>query len=111
MPAHAADVLPAARATCVIGVALVVALGLVAGILPALQAMRLRIADALRRMADMAGLPINWLSPNRSPSTLFNLRTIPERKGARRRRRGRHRGRGRGARRRALHRRGLPRAP
>ena len=33
----------------VIGVGLVVALGMVAGILPALQAMRLRIADALRR--------------------------------------------------------------
>jgi putative ABC transport system permease protein len=33
----------------VIGVALVIALGVVAGILPALQAMRLRIADALRR--------------------------------------------------------------
>jgi putative ABC transport system permease protein len=32
-----------------IGVGLVVALGVVAGILPALQAMRLRIADALRR--------------------------------------------------------------
>ena len=34
-----------------IGVALVFALGLVAGILPALQAMRLRIAEALRRQA------------------------------------------------------------
>lgn len=34
-----------------IGVALVFALGLVAGILPAVQAMRLRIADALRRQA------------------------------------------------------------
>lgn len=33
----------------VIGVALVIALGVVAGILPALQAMRLRIAEALRR--------------------------------------------------------------
>lgn len=33
----------------VIGVVLVVALGLVAGLLPALQAMRLRIADGLRR--------------------------------------------------------------
>jgi len=33
----------------VIGVVLVVVLGVVAGILPALQAMRLRIADALRR--------------------------------------------------------------
>ena len=33
----------------VIGVALVVTLGLVAGILPALQAMRLRVAEALRR--------------------------------------------------------------
>ena len=33
----------------VIGVLLVIALGVVAGILPALQAMRLRIADALRR--------------------------------------------------------------
>jgi len=35
----------------VIGVLLVFALGVVAGILPALQAMRLRIADALRRQA------------------------------------------------------------
>jgi putative ABC transport system permease protein len=35
----------------VIGVVLVFALGVVAGILPALQAMRLRIADALRRQA------------------------------------------------------------
>ncbi|MSU58463.1 MAG: ABC transporter permease [Pedosphaera sp.] len=35
----------------VIGVALVFALGIVAGILPALTAMRLRIADALRRQA------------------------------------------------------------
>ena len=34
-----------------IGVALVAALGIVAGILPALQAMRLRIAVALRRGA------------------------------------------------------------
>jgi putative ABC transport system permease protein len=34
----------------VLGVALSVALGLVAGIFPALQAMRLRVADALRRM-------------------------------------------------------------
>ena len=34
-----------------IGVALVLALGVVAGILPALQAMRLRIAEALRRQA------------------------------------------------------------
>ncbi|MEK7685858.1 MAG: FtsX-like permease family protein [Verrucomicrobiota bacterium] len=33
-----------------LGMALVVALGLATGILPALQAMRLRIADALRRM-------------------------------------------------------------
>jgi putative ABC transport system permease protein len=33
-----------------LGVALSVALGLVAGIFPALQAMRLRVADALRRM-------------------------------------------------------------
>jgi putative ABC transport system permease protein len=33
----------------VIGVVLVIALGVIAGILPALQAMRLRIADALRR--------------------------------------------------------------
>jgi len=33
----------------VIGVALVVTLGVVAGILPALQAMRLRVAEALRR--------------------------------------------------------------
>jgi putative ABC transport system permease protein len=32
-----------------IGVGLVFALGVVAGILPALQAMRLRIAEALRR--------------------------------------------------------------
>ena len=35
----------------VIGVALVVSLGVVAGILPALQAMRLQIAVALRRQA------------------------------------------------------------
>jgi len=35
----------------VIGVALVFALGIFAGILPALQAMRLRIAEALRRTA------------------------------------------------------------
>lgn len=35
----------------VIGVGLVFALGIVTGILPALQAMRLRIADALRRQA------------------------------------------------------------
>jgi len=35
----------------VIGVGLVLTLGVVAGILPALQAMRLRIADALRRQA------------------------------------------------------------
>ncbi len=35
----------------VIGVALVAALGVLAGIFPALQAMRLRIADALRRAA------------------------------------------------------------
>ena len=34
-----------------IGVVLVLALGTVAGVLPALQAMRLRIADALRRQA------------------------------------------------------------
>jgi putative ABC transport system permease protein len=34
-----------------LGVGLVVALGLVAGLLPALQAMRLRIAEALRRQA------------------------------------------------------------
>jgi putative ABC transport system permease protein len=34
-----------------IGVLLVIALGVVAGILPALQAMRLRIAEALRRQA------------------------------------------------------------
>jgi len=33
----------------VIGVGIVIALGVVAGILPALQAMRLRIAEALRR--------------------------------------------------------------
>ena len=33
-----------------LGAALSVALGLVAGIFPALQAMRLRVADALRRM-------------------------------------------------------------
>jgi putative ABC transport system permease protein len=33
-----------------IGLGLSVALGLVTGILPALQAMRLRVADALRRM-------------------------------------------------------------
>jgi putative ABC transport system permease protein len=33
-----------------IGVGLSVALGVFAGILPALQAMRLRVADALRRM-------------------------------------------------------------
>jgi putative ABC transport system permease protein len=33
-----------------IGAALSVALGLVTGIFPALQAMRLRVADALRRM-------------------------------------------------------------
>jgi putative ABC transport system permease protein len=32
------------------GVGLSVALGLVTGVLPALQAMRLRVADALRRM-------------------------------------------------------------
>jgi putative ABC transport system permease protein len=32
-----------------IGVGLTVALGFVAGILPAIQAMRLRLADALRR--------------------------------------------------------------
>jgi putative ABC transport system permease protein len=35
----------------VIGVGLVLALGVITGILPALQAMRLRIADALRRQA------------------------------------------------------------
>jgi putative ABC transport system permease protein len=35
----------------ILGVALVLALGVVAGILPALQAMRLRIAEALRRHA------------------------------------------------------------
>ena len=35
----------------VIGIGLVIALGVIAGILPALQAMRLRIADALRRQA------------------------------------------------------------
>ena len=35
----------------VMGVGLVIALGVVAGILPALQAMRLRIAEALRRQA------------------------------------------------------------
>jgi putative ABC transport system permease protein len=34
----------------VVGVLLVLALGLAAGILPALQAGRLRIADALRRL-------------------------------------------------------------
>ena len=34
-----------------IGLLLVIGLGLAAGILPALQAMRLRIADALRRQA------------------------------------------------------------
>jgi putative ABC transport system permease protein len=39
------------RRYLLIGVGLVFALGLVAGILPALQAMRLRIADALRRNA------------------------------------------------------------
>ena len=33
-----------------IGVGLSVALGVLAGIFPALQAMRLRVADALRRM-------------------------------------------------------------
>jgi len=33
-----------------IGVGLSVALGLVTGFFPALQAMRLRVADALRRM-------------------------------------------------------------
>jgi putative ABC transport system permease protein len=33
-----------------IGLGLSVALGLVTGIFPALQAMRLRVADALRRM-------------------------------------------------------------
>jgi len=33
----------------VVGVMLVVLLGLVAGILPAVQAMRLKIVDALRR--------------------------------------------------------------
>jgi putative ABC transport system permease protein len=33
-----------------IGISLSVALGLVTGIFPALQAMRLRVADALRRM-------------------------------------------------------------
>jgi putative ABC transport system permease protein len=38
------------RADVVIGVALVLALGLVTGLLPALQAGRLRIADALRRL-------------------------------------------------------------
>ena len=32
------------------GIAFVVALGLLTGIFPALQAMRLRVADALRRM-------------------------------------------------------------
>ena len=32
------------------GVGLAVALGVLAGIFPALQAMRLRVADALRRM-------------------------------------------------------------
>ena len=35
----------------VIGLVMVVALGVVAGILPALQAMRLRISEALRRNA------------------------------------------------------------
>jgi len=35
----------------IIGAALVLALGVVAGILPALQAMRLRVAVALRRHA------------------------------------------------------------
>ena len=34
----------------VVGVGLAIALGLITGILPALQAMRLRVADALRRM-------------------------------------------------------------
>jgi putative ABC transport system permease protein len=33
-----------------VGVGLSVALGVLAGIFPALQAMRLRVADALRRM-------------------------------------------------------------
>ena len=38
------------RKDVVIGVVLVVALGLLTGLLPALQAGRLRIADALRRL-------------------------------------------------------------
>ena len=40
---------PMGDADMIVGVGLTLALGFVAGILPAIQAMRLRLADALRR--------------------------------------------------------------
>ena len=57
----------------------VLLLGLVAGIVPAVQAMRLRIVDALAEGVIMS--PIRWLRQVVAV-TLTAVRTIPQRRGA-----------------------------
>ena len=60
-----------------LGAALIVALGLLAGALPAVTAMHLKITDALRGGADV----FNWIGQTLAVTAL-NLRTIPQRLGS-----------------------------